>query len=278
MSRETVISREYKMMLRAHPFAGDEPQFLTTADRFSEDLTHLIRDIALDVDGDLGEVDQRRLVTLYDTPQRLLQRNHYIFRARDDLMSGAREVTFTCRHPDRYTVQDRTMEVRKNRTETHRGKASHVTTKFEEDIKPPFGSFYSFSTTHPIPRGQLFQRLRDVAVLYKDLDETLDQDSGHEAITVVGSPVREVVIKGTKFQLGKTPCREAECALILWYRHPSEARQPVIVEFSFRYGDPHEHYTRRMTQRAYYLFQRLQTKLTRWVDPKAETKTAYMYQ
>src|SRR5262245_16190070 len=137
MSREPVISREYKMMLRAHLFAGDEPQLLTTAARFSEDLTHLIRPVALEMDGALGEVDHRRLITFYDTPQRLFQRNHYIFRARDDLTSGAREVTLKCRHPDRYTAQDRTMEVRKNGTETHRGKASHVIRKFEEDIKPP---------------------------------------------------------------------------------------------------------------------------------------------
>ena len=52
----------------------------------------------------------------------------------------------------------------------------------------------------------------------------------------------------------------------------------MVAEFSFRYGNPHKHYTRKMTQRAYHIFQILQTKLTHWMDPKAETKTAYMYQ
>jgi hypothetical protein len=51
----------------------------------------------------------------------------------------------------------------------------------------------------------------------------------------------------------------------------------VVVEFSFRYGDPHEHYTGAMAQRAYAVFRHLQAHLTRWIDPTAETKTAYLY-
>lgn len=278
MSKEKVVSREYKMMLRAHLFAGDEQQLLKAARKFSQDFTHLIRNVVLDMDGDLEEVHNRRIITFYDTQQRILHSNHYIFRERYHIDSGGREVTLKFRHPDRYLAQDRNMEVRNNGTKKRRGDTSQVNTKFEEDIKPPFSSLYSFSTTHKIPGAKTFHRMKDITVLYDDLQETIDHYRANEEIKIVGSPVSEVVLTGTRFQISKKPRRDAECALIIWYHHPDDERQPVVVEFSFRYGDTHEKYPRPMTHRAYDVFHILQAKLTRWIDPKSGTKTAYMYQ
>jgi hypothetical protein len=278
MSQKKVVSREYKMMLRARLFTGDEPQLLKTASKFSEDLTHLIRHVVLDMDGDLAEVHHRRIIMFYDTQQQILHSNYYIFRERDDIHSGAREVTLKFRHPDRYLAQHRNMKVRNHRIKKSKDHASHVNMKFEEDIKPPFLSFYSFSTTHQIPGAKTFHTMKDIAALYDDLQESINHDSANEEITIVGSPVREVVITGTRFQISKKPRRDAECALIIWYPQSDDERQPVVVEFSFRYGDKREKYTKTMTQRAYNVFHILQAKLTRWIDPKVGTKTAYMYQ
>jgi hypothetical protein len=71
MSHESVISREYKMMLRAHLFAGDERQRLHAAGRLWRDVRHLIAPVVLDSDGDLAEVKHRRLITSSDTETRI---------------------------------------------------------------------------------------------------------------------------------------------------------------------------------------------------------------
>jgi hypothetical protein len=52
----------------------------------------------------------------------------------------------------------------------------------------------------------------------------------------------------------------------------------VVAEYSFRYGDKHEHYEGEVARRAYDAFQLLQSEaLAGWVDNAAFTKTAYVY-
>jgi hypothetical protein len=119
--------------------------------------------------------------------------------------------------------------------------------------------------------------MHQVASRYPGLHERLGEVSQHEAVHVVGSPMREIVIEGATFQLRRTPRRDATCALIVWSAHADEGDRPVLVEFSFRYGDTHAEYTRLMAQRAYDVFDILHARLTQWVDPTSDTKTAYMY-
>jgi hypothetical protein len=49
------------------------------------------------------------------------------------------------------------------------------------------------------------------------------------------------------------------------------------VELSFRYGDGKERYGGVMASRAFAVFQRIQTRLGTWVDPRPVTKTAFAY-
>jgi hypothetical protein len=70
MSQEKVVSREYKIMLRANLFAGDERQLLKAARKFSQAFNQLIEPVVRDIDGDLAEVKHRRMITFYDTKTR----------------------------------------------------------------------------------------------------------------------------------------------------------------------------------------------------------------
>ena len=77
-------------------------------------------------------------------------------------------------------------------------------------------------------------------------------------------------------KLKQRPDVRAECALIVWYGDTGARNRPVVAEFSFKYGNPKEDYDGRASQRAYDVFDTLQSKLGAWVDPKARTKTAFV--
>jgi hypothetical protein len=152
-------------------------------------------------------------------------------------------------------------------------------TKFEEDIKLPFSTFYSFSTAQPISRGKSLDRLHDVVSLYPGMKKQLGSVSKNEPIEIVGSFVaREIVIAGASFRLQRKPKREAECALIVWYGDTNQEDKPVVVEFSFRYGNKHEEYERDAALRAYDAFGSIQKSLAEWIDPDGATKTAFVYE
>jgi hypothetical protein len=263
-----VISREYKLMLRKDLFTGDEQQILRVASTFWHEFTQLINNIVADVDGDLKEIADRRIIKFYDTDKNLLHSNHYILRERHEIGNEQREITLKFRHPDRYISQDRNMNA---------GNPDGGETKFEEDIKSTFLVLYSFSTTQKISSNENLTQLQDAGRLYPDLPDKLISYIAGEEIKKVGITIRELVIKGAKFQVRREPRLDSKCALIVWYDNNGDEKTPVAVEFSFRYGDENEDYTRKMVQRAYDVFQVLQEKLTSWVDAEAETKTAYIY-
>jgi hypothetical protein len=270
MAQEHVISREYKLMLRAHLFTGTEDELLRKAGAFWRAFTQVIRDVVFDTDGDLDEIAKRRFIRFYDTKGHRLQKNDYIFRERVDIVSGEREVTLKFRHPDRYVAQDRNMAA----AEVKRGKA-----KFEEDIKPPCQSLYSYSTTQQIADDKKLNQMNDPGRLYPGLPEQLHSYDEDEAITVVGAfTARELVLTGADFQIGKEPKVEAECAFIVWYDVQGEAQIPEVVEFSFRYSNDDGQYAGAVAKRAYDVFQLLQGEaLASWVDHASKTKTAYIY-
>lgn len=270
MAQKNIVSREYKLMLRSSCFAGDEDTLLRQAGAYWREMQQAIRPVVFDTDGDLARVAKRRVIRFYDTQERRLHRNAYILRERADEGSGEREVTLKCRHPDRYVVQARNLEA----ADAERG-----TSKFEEDIKPPFQSLYSLSTTQKIGNDKQLNRMNDPGRLYPGMPEQLDSYNEDEAITVVGNfAAREMVLTGADFQIGKGPKVEAECALIVWYDAQGAAQRPEVVEFSFKYGHPDGQYPGAVATRAYDVFQILQGKsLAAWVDPNSRTKTAYIY-
>ena len=269
MEHKKVTSREYKVMLRPDRFRGDEARVLKRAGAFWEDFERILRRVDCSPKGRLAEIEDRRRISFLDTASKRLNRDDYIFRERQDLSSGQREVTLKFRHPDRHVTQDRDLRARTS---------NRARSKFEEDIKAPFTSLYSFSTTVLIGGNRRFESLSDVGRLFPHVLASLPGARGDERLVVVnGFNARELVIVGGKLRLRKGQQGVADCALIVWYKHGRRSDKPVAVEFSYRYGDKNEEYNGETSLRAFDVFDGLQNRLKRWVHTRSRTKTALVY-
>jgi hypothetical protein len=270
MEAQRVVSREYKVMLRPRLFTGAEESVLAKAHALWQDVAEKIGEAVVHVDGDLSHIKARRLISFFDTRDHRLDEAHYIFRERRGTDGSKREVTLKFRHPDRFFAQARDMKARTSQ---------EAKRKFEEDIKGPFVSLHSFSTTVAIADAAKFAKLGDVMELFPDLADRIKGADKNEPLRVVNDfTAREVVVDGAKAQMGKTPKVDAEWALIVWYDQQSRGQTPIAVELSYRYGHKSEEYSGGLTRRASDVFHVIQTGLKRWVDPKPRTKTAVAFQ
>jgi hypothetical protein len=269
MERRKVVSREYKIMLRPKLFSGAEQSLLGHAHALWRDVAGKIGPVALGAAGDLSRIKTRRLISFFDTRTHRLNEAHYILRERRADSGSNRELTLKYRHPDRFLAQARDMQA-KGRLDSK--------TKFEEDIKAPFVSLHSFSTTVAIGDDATFTKLSDVMRLFPGLANKLDDPDDDEPLRPVNNfTAREVVVDGATMQIGITPKVDAEWALIVWYDKRGKADKPVAVELSYRYGDKDEEYGGGVTRRASDVFDAVRSKLKRWVDPKPITKTAFIF-
>ncbi|MEM9542613.1 MAG: hypothetical protein AAGA60_24360 [Cyanobacteria bacterium P01_E01_bin.42] len=268
MNKEKVISREYKIMLKAEKFQGETEKLLSVAALFWQDFQTYISPLVPEVKGNLERITKNRTIKFFDTSAKLLRTSNYVFRERIDLDEKTREVTLKFRHPDRYISQDRNMDARNK----SKGK-----TKFEEDIKPEFSKLYSFSTKQEISDKKTLNTLEDISNLYPDIKSKIDAFKKDTEIALVGDFIaRETVIEGAEFTIRQSPTVKSECALVVWCDRKGDPHIPLLVEFSFKYEDKQEKYTAKMAQRAYDVFQALQ-KMKNWIDPDSMTKTAYVY-
>jgi len=265
---QAITSREYKMMLQAAKFVGDEDQLREAASSLWRDLAGSILLSALAVSGTDEVERKRRKVCFLDTADKGLRRRDYVVRERLDLDDEEREVTLKFRHPDRYISQDRDMKPAKDFSEDM---------KFEEDIKPRFQALYSFSSSVLVKPDTKLETLEDVHSLFPGLAKAVEDVPESAPLAIVGGFTGyERVIKGTTFQIGKDPDVFAECSLTLWYAE-ERGEEPLVAEFSFKYEDEKEGYTAAMARRAYDAFLALQDKLDEWIDTESKTKTAYVY-
>ena len=269
MGQQVVVSREYKVMLRPARFNGDEKRLLKAADALWRDFRRSVEDVVIGTGGRLAEVKTRRLITFFDTSEQHLNQAGYILRQRDDIAGGNREITLKFRHADRYVAQNRDMSSARRQT---------ARTKFEEDIKGPFVSLYSFSTTLGLDDDKALTTLGEIARIFPDIGGRLNGFRPNRALAPVNHfTARELVIVGGRLQIGKTPKVVAESALVVWYNEKRRHDMPVAVELSFRYGDKKGNYGGGMSRRAFDVFHTLPGKLATWVDPKPRTKTAFVY-
>jgi len=268
MKSPVVVSREYKVMLRAGKFVGTEKQLLATARKLWSDFARVVEPIVFDVDGTLDTIDKQRLIVFLDSDAQHLKEGGYIFRVRRGLDGGQPEVTLKFRHPDRYVAEARRMS----------GWNIDAKTKFEEDIKAPFVSLYSFSTRGRVSKKGVPTSLHDVSRLFPDLSKRIaDTDDGVTLSEVNGFTARELVITGPMLRVGSTPKVHLECALIVWYDQNGAVDKPVAVEFSYRYGSPDGFYGGKVARRAFNIFAAMQSDLTEWIDSNPRTKTAFVY-
>ena len=268
MKSPVVVSREYKVMLRAGKFGGTEKQLLGAARKLWNDIARVVEPIVFEVEGTLDTIAKQRQIVFLDSDAQHLRQGGYIFRLRRGLDGGQREVTLKFRHPDRYVAEARRMN----------GWNIDAKTKFEEDIKAPFVSLYSFSTCGRVGKKGVPTSLRDVSRLFPDIAKRIaNTDNGVTLSVVNGFTARELVITGPMLRVGTTPKVYLECALIVWYDQNGAADAPVAVEFSYRYGSPDGYYGGKVARRAFNIFAALQSDLTEWIDPNPRTKTAFVY-
>ena len=271
MERKTVMSREYKVMLRPSRFRGNEKALLEAAQALWHHFSATVKKkIVVGTEGGLTRIATRRLITFYATRDRLLNEARYIFRERRGADGSDRDITLKFRHPDRYVAQDRNMAA---------SGSTEARTKFEEDIKAPFLSLYSFSTRLKIDNDTAFKTLGDIRLLFADVADKIDKFQDNTKLAPVNRfTARELVLAGANLKVGKTPRVDAECGLIVWYDDNGARDKPVAVELSYRYGNKDEEYGGGVTRRAFETFDALQSRLTKWVDPEPRTKTAFVYQ
>lgn len=266
MDLQPVISREYKLVLKADKFSGDESSILQHAQSFWSELTKLVPPDLGTIVGMPDTIDSRREIRFYDTKDVMLNKSSYIFRERTEQPDGGTEVTLKFRHPDRYISQDRNMTPRKLAGKT----------KFEEDIKAPFLKLYSYSTTVPVSEETKRGKVKHIIKLYPGLAEKIAADLHEENIAVVNDmTIQEIVVTGASVGFGRNAEEEAECAFIVWYG--SGEKHPMIVEFSFRYGNKKERYSGAAAQCAYTLFLLIQHQMKHWISTDDATKTGFVF-
>ena len=144
MARLKVQSREYKVMLLPERFAGSESEMRAAVARFWTDVTRVLEPLDIPSKGSFDGVKARRRIRFFDTTANGFNRQRYLFRERVDVQTGERQLTLKYRHPDRYVSSDRNMDASVDK---------NVETKFEEDVKPPFVSVFSYSTSVEVDEG-----------------------------------------------------------------------------------------------------------------------------
>lgn len=258
------------MMLKASAFNGDEDGLRAILAALWADLAKIIVPHAVAISGVDDVKHRRRKVRFLDSADHWLREQDYVLRERIDLDKDERKITLKFRHPDRYISQDRDMQP---------AGSLDADLKFEEDIKPPFQKLFSYSSNVVVDDDKPLSEFKDIAALYPGLpDEVEDFPAATELQTVGdGFIAWELVVKGTSFQIRKDPEVQAECSVTLWYADETGSK-PIVAEFSFKYESDEEDISGKMSRRAYAAYLALQDQLGDWLDPKSNTKTAYVYQ
>ncbi len=228
----------------------------------------MLAELDIPTEGSFDEVKAHRRIRFFDTAELGLRGQRYICRERIDVESDEREVTLKYRHADRYVAQDRDMDARDE---------GDAESKFEEDVKPPFVSVFSYSTTVKVDADREFGHVEKVADLFPGLaDELRHLDASGDLAVVRAFCARELVLVGAAVLLGQRDI-DAECAMVVWHDDDDPATPPVCVEFSFKYANEDEDYRGSVARDAHDVLLALNTNLTEWVDPQPTTKTAFVY-
>src|SRR5262245_48135446 len=109
MDQQKVTSREYKMLLRAKRFDGDEEALQRQARKFWHAFTSAAAGSVIRTAGAPDTVKTRRLVTFLDTAGKHLNAAGYILRERRNRDEDDAEVTLKFKQSDAFVSQGRCM-------------------------------------------------------------------------------------------------------------------------------------------------------------------------
>ncbi len=246
-----VVSREYKVMLDHQAFAARKE----AAELFWKELTDLGKTIAFKGKGCFDSTKKREVLFL-DTPDVTLRRNGLVLRVRENREEESLQYTLKCRSPDRYLAAGVDLSPAEDLdcNDDHCND-DHCKEKLEEDIAAPFRSRFSHSTTLTFadgnkPRfGKMPKSLCQAAELFPVLtDLRLDGfncPGDTKLVAVNGVRAFERVLTGPSIEFDS---EDAEVALILW--SSSRKGRPLVAEFSFRYKDKKEDFSRAVAKAA----------------------------
>lgn len=267
-------SREYKVMLHAKVFTGDEAACRAAVARFWEYIRAELQAADIDTHGKLDALNdsKQRDVFFLDTGKRdLYHRSDLVFRLRRKLGSSkAWEATLKFRHGDRLLARAQDFDLREK---------DDKEPKFEEDVKgmlsgdtPRFWALFSRSVGADFDPGHMPATVGECLAPYKDIRQAGLPDPDTPVQTVAGLHIVEHVYEEGRIRLSKEI--DGECALILWWKN-SEPQTPIAAEFSFRFALEKGHADIKVVRKAWVtLMTLLKSPL---VDPNGPTKTALAY-
>ncbi len=252
-----IKSREYKVILNIENFEDRQAGI----DKFLDFVKEKVAEQKLDIDLAIDE-KRERWTSYLDTANFDLRKHDFVLRRRTSHKPGKppkNKITLKYRSADRYIAAAMMAD------------ENHEDMKFEEDIIKPNDFVSKFSHSKSITFEGDFTPFETVASVIKHFP-TLSKvgiPPGHTLETVNGKVVQEIVVEIGKIKFAKGYKAEAEFSF--WY-HNDEL---LVAEFSFTYRNDTEIYPATVAQKAKTFFESLNDQ--KWYNPKAKTKTAYIY-
>lgn len=283
---QEIQSREYKIMLDANRFEGSEDALRAQAARFWEVFGKAVAEVT---DGSVRtkkklkkiDADKRRKIRFYDTEDCFLDSAHdYVFRLREEVISGKEEVTLKFRQRKLRTAQMADMQP----ADTGGAECNRIegfTCKFEEDVKvdSPIVSLYSVSTTKEIGPGEKIAHLNYPGDFVPGLQNALGEEYHPERrIKRVGKyTARELVLTGGRLEMSKWPDVKVGCGLVVWYDNSKKPfYEPDVAEFSFKYR---KHIDDELLEsQCREVLTILNDRMGTWVASPQLTKTRFVYE
>jgi hypothetical protein len=286
VAQREIKSHEYKIMLKASKFKDvDQRELHKPANRFWKKLGR-----KLAVAGGGAAINKRfkkpkgrkgRKVRFYDTTDRLLDANDYVFRVRGKGETWQKTLKFR---------QRGSLEVARKTGMDPAGAPCNddpkckleVDVKLEKAGNSPWTeapkvrvSLYSSSTTKNIGSGKGIKTMAEPGEFVPGLQAALGNSYNADArITSVGDfTARERVIEGGELVMDANPDVEIECGVVVWYDDSKDQRKPEVAEFSFKYKE----------EDSYPGLDQVCEDVLKivadmgWVDPNQVTKTRFVY-
>lgn len=283
-------SREYKVMLDHLRFSN----ITEAVSSFWSEVKHTADTIQVEVKAGELELEDRRMVSFFDTPDHSFRRNDFVLRKRQEMnndlqYAGNLHYTLKCRSPDRYIAAGADIKASQDVLALD---GVDKQKKLEEDIASPFISRFSRSNKLTFKQnarpafGNVPKTVADCGSIFPVLNTlTVDgrpfPDPDHTPVEPVnGLEAYERVFKKEEAlhfhaKDDEEESVKADVAVILWSL--GVEGRPLVAEFSFKYKDEDKdrHFNHNMAREAKRFFECIQQM--DWVLRGGRTKTGYVY-
>jgi hypothetical protein len=245
-------SREYKIMLQSSKFTTDH---LKDAQRFWFEFSNFLKLLNFKTSG-IPTIKKHREVKYYDTNDCKIRKSGFILRERFLEDTSNKEINLKARHVDRFITGNMNFFKGGERDE-----------KFEEDIKPPFVSAYSYSATELSIMN--ITSLLELTSLFDNIDQyNLPM---RDRLHLVGDVYSRVY---SEMFIDLTPKFKARADLTMWY-HP-ESKKFLLAELSVKCRKMKDNFDFEAATKAFSLYQTMIQKFD-WNDSNSPFKSEWIY-